>query len=454
MILVEGAVQCIGSSSFLKNKLGAGYHLRIEYNKAQSSPETITKMVKTHLPKAVLEKTTDLELIFLLPKKEETNFVNLFKAMEEEKSSTGEPIIRNFGITATSMEEVFLRISAIAKHGENNKIDMPKLVASCKAIFDQLQFKGRSFWRTSWAYLMIIKLHTIRDWNNLLMLCLFNCIFNLFLIGLIKNLFTSPNEMINFKPNLYDERAVYVRGADTEVRSTLAIFMQPKVVKGPFTLANLSHGHYALDYAESSKFPSTLLYNRTYAHSLPILINLVANMFASKNSIAIETRSYPLLPTLINMMMVEWMALILLYIVLIVVSITIALRVVVEKENKVEEYLRVVGLHPLSYWLPNLLVHTFLFLTIELIIFIFSFYAFNRTLTLPVVVPYYALFLLLFAPTSLTMCYIFIQFMPDKQTAENTLLISILFVSICTGSFNNQVYQFHRFRRAAESWRI
>uniref|UniRef100_A0A8B7TJB2 ATP-binding cassette sub-family A member 3-like n=1 Tax=Castor canadensis TaxID=51338 RepID=A0A8B7TJB2_CASCN len=67
-IMVRGTLQCCGSSVFLKQIYGAGYHIVME-REPHCDVEKISAMIKSQVPSATLEKNIGGELSFILPKK-------------------------------------------------------------------------------------------------------------------------------------------------------------------------------------------------------------------------------------------------------------------------------------------------------------------------------------------------------------------------------------------------
>ncbi|XP_062578105.1 phospholipid-transporting ATPase ABCA3-like, partial [Saccostrea cucullata] len=105
-IMAEGVVKCCGTSHFLKKAFGAGYHLVMVKDKSCNVAE-VTKLVQSHVSSAVLESEISAELSYLLPFDQSETFSQLFMDVEKKKSSLG---IQSFGTTATTMEEVFLKV--------------------------------------------------------------------------------------------------------------------------------------------------------------------------------------------------------------------------------------------------------------------------------------------------------------------------------------------------------
>ena len=109
-IMSEGKLRCSGSSLFLKSRYGIGYHMTLVKESHCVSSE-VEALVRLFVPSA--EKVTDvgMELSFILPSSDASKFPDLFDKLESTKASLG---IGSFGVSITTMEEVFLKV------GEDN----------------------------------------------------------------------------------------------------------------------------------------------------------------------------------------------------------------------------------------------------------------------------------------------------------------------------------------------
>ncbi|XP_064446386.1 phospholipid-transporting ATPase ABCA3-like [Mirounga angustirostris] len=106
-IMVKGSLQCCGSSIFLKRIYGVGYHI-IMVKESHCNVEEIIRVVDQHIPEARLENNVAAELSFILPKEYTHRFKDLLTDLENRQKELG---IGSFGVSITTMEEVFLRVS-------------------------------------------------------------------------------------------------------------------------------------------------------------------------------------------------------------------------------------------------------------------------------------------------------------------------------------------------------
>ncbi|XP_059504051.1 retinal-specific phospholipid-transporting ATPase ABCA4 isoform X3 [Stegostoma tigrinum] len=145
-IISQGKLQCCGSSLFLKNCFGSGFYLTLvrRMKKAQRrkqgamptctcgtgcccscsncSPidetlpeeeidgdvDTLTNLIKHHVPDAKLMENVGQELYYLLPSKDFKHraYASLFREIEETLQDLG---LSSFGVSDTSLEEIFLK---------------------------------------------------------------------------------------------------------------------------------------------------------------------------------------------------------------------------------------------------------------------------------------------------------------------------------------------------------
>ncbi|PIK54928.1 putative ATP-binding cassette sub-family A member 3 [Apostichopus japonicus] len=105
-VMSHGVLQCFGSSLFLKKKYGVGYHMAM-VKEPECDTQTITKVIQSFVPGALMESNAGAELSFVLPEESVTHFEALFTKIEKEKQ---ELKISGYGASLTTMEEVFLKV--------------------------------------------------------------------------------------------------------------------------------------------------------------------------------------------------------------------------------------------------------------------------------------------------------------------------------------------------------
>uniref|UniRef100_A0A1J3IH85 ABC transporter A family member 1 n=1 Tax=Noccaea caerulescens TaxID=107243 RepID=A0A1J3IH85_NOCCA len=160
-IMANGSLKCCGSSIFLKHHFGVGYTLTL----VKTSPAaSVAALVHRHIPSATCVSEVGNEISFKLPLASLPCFENMFREIEScMKSSVDIPNIseiegsdygiQSYGISVTTLEEVFLRVAgsnldiedkqedplvspdteaSVVCIGSTQKSTMqPKLLASC-----------------------------------------------------------------------------------------------------------------------------------------------------------------------------------------------------------------------------------------------------------------------------------------------------------------------------------
>ncbi|XP_060028541.1 ATP-binding cassette sub-family A member 17-like [Erinaceus europaeus] len=108
-IMAKGALQCCGSSLFLKQKYGAGYYITLVKTPGCDT-EQIVHVITHHIPNAIYQASIGEELTFILPKDQAHRFESLFADLEEKQEELG---ITSFGASVTTMEEVFIKVTQL-----------------------------------------------------------------------------------------------------------------------------------------------------------------------------------------------------------------------------------------------------------------------------------------------------------------------------------------------------
>ncbi|XP_053687488.1 phospholipid-transporting ATPase ABCA3-like [Sabethes cyaneus] len=109
-IMAEGELKAAGSSFFLKKKFGVGYRLTCVKN-VDCNPANLEALLKNHIPDIHIDTDIGTELSFILSEKYTESFQPMLQDLEENCENLG---ISSFGISLTTMEEVFLKVGSDA----------------------------------------------------------------------------------------------------------------------------------------------------------------------------------------------------------------------------------------------------------------------------------------------------------------------------------------------------
>ncbi len=108
-IMAEGQLRCAGSPIFLKSKYGVGYNLTLIKAESGADVPAIKDVVQKHVPAAEMYSNVGAELSYRLPLAASAKFPNMFDALDSKLSALG---IETYGVSVTTMEEVFLQVAA------------------------------------------------------------------------------------------------------------------------------------------------------------------------------------------------------------------------------------------------------------------------------------------------------------------------------------------------------
>jgi ATP-binding cassette subfamily A (ABC1) protein 3 len=139
-IMAHGKLQCVGSPLFLKNRFGVGYtltivkkthinHVKIDNSTYASISKDIHNLVHSYIPDAEPLSDVGAEQSFRLPFSASSKFVELFGVLDSRKAQLG---IGEYGISVTTLEEVFLRVGHLEAHAtaDASPLTVPNAVES------------------------------------------------------------------------------------------------------------------------------------------------------------------------------------------------------------------------------------------------------------------------------------------------------------------------------------
>lgn len=105
VVMGDGEFKCIGNSLFLKNHYGEGYRISIITN----YPDQTFKLLLDIVPSAKLEDSSGGSLMVSVPRTEPKQIERLFRVMEGEEESELVGLINDWGISNSTLEEVFIK---------------------------------------------------------------------------------------------------------------------------------------------------------------------------------------------------------------------------------------------------------------------------------------------------------------------------------------------------------
>ncbi|KAG5510167.1 hypothetical protein JKF63_07064 [Porcisia hertigi] len=107
-IMSRGRLKCSGSSVFLKSHLGLGYSITMSLQNGSSS-ERVSELVRSSVNGAREVGVNGSEVMYRLPDKSVLQFPAFLDRLEAFQNELG---VRGYSLSATTLEEVFLRVSS------------------------------------------------------------------------------------------------------------------------------------------------------------------------------------------------------------------------------------------------------------------------------------------------------------------------------------------------------
>jgi ATP-binding cassette subfamily A (ABC1) protein 3 len=116
----DGRLVCSGSTLFLKNKFGVGYNITIAKRDPKVSSQPIINLVTKHVPNCKVTTDVSAEVAMQLPMEEVDRFPKLFDELDAKKKELD---FESYGVSITTLEEVFLKVAEIRKDSEEDNSD-------------------------------------------------------------------------------------------------------------------------------------------------------------------------------------------------------------------------------------------------------------------------------------------------------------------------------------------
>jgi ABC-type multidrug transport system ATPase subunit len=115
-VMADGHLRCIGTSLHLKNKFGLGYRLNL--NCKDNQQHALREMVNAMLPGSELIAESGTSFVFGIKTENMEKVIPFFKHIEENMDNP-QFLVKDWGISQTTLEEVFLKVT---KHGDDGVV--------------------------------------------------------------------------------------------------------------------------------------------------------------------------------------------------------------------------------------------------------------------------------------------------------------------------------------------
>ncbi|XP_028569482.2 ABC-type organic anion transporter ABCA8-like isoform X2 [Podarcis muralis] len=287
----QGRLSCVGSSLFLKKKWGVGYHLRMHVNELYD-PERTTSLVKQYIPAAKLSAQHENELSYILPLENVDKFPDLFSDMDRQK----ELGIVNYGVTMTTLEDVFLKLEGNEmidekegpKGADEMEQDLLLLSDTGKATIS-----GSELWRQQVCAMARMHFLNLKResklWGTLLLL--FGILLAPLVIQVLLYTIWGSLHCAELHPGLYFEPGKEsFRGSAgllilNNTGASIDNFIQAvknqnvlvEVVSGKNVSDQLVHNGAIMVALEDKKYRFTLICHMEVTNCFPVLVNIISN---------------------------------------------------------------------------------------------------------------------------------------------------------------------------------
>ena len=411
-VMSHGRIQCLGTNLFLKNRFGIGYHLLIEVKQGDTNKKKqIEKLVQENCPNSKISRrfgsSSNETLDFALPFESVSSFPQLFSILETDKmqSANNDSLVSAYSLAQPTLEEVFLKLEDLqADENLTEGIEKRASPSNMKSeekgnVADQHVWQSPPMLKRSQQ----VKALALARFRNTYRAPVFYIVVVLFPIAfLIFGLAFATNNVSVSQTPLVLNQSLFLGAPQSE----LTFVNQTQSNMDPFLNAlGFSNNHqfnsssgmlqYLLNNAVSqttygisglvieSNQTFQAFYNSTYTHYMAYFVNAIASALyvseksnSSKWSGIVEATSWPFSEPSISINSAVITSMIFIALGLSFSSSSWMIEVILDRENKVDNLLRVQGMSRLMYWLSFFIVDICM-ATIAPIVFIILFYAFN-----------------------------------------------------------------------------
>ncbi|RWS12308.1 hypothetical protein B4U79_09945 [Dinothrombium tinctorium] len=427
VIMVNGRLRCAGTSLFLKNRFGVGYHLKIVVT-ANEHKNFINELVFSEITNSKPEKSSPVEVSYMLPHAEVSKFHSLFTKIESFMNSA-EAKVRSYGISMTTLEEVFLKLGEETRHEASS----PQASSEFSSLSNIEMVIKPSFFITFTTLLKTRFILMIKQPASIVPIIILPITIILLSYFLTKNVGQNGTKSKSLKLSMdlyssFERNFIYNSSEKLESfeNSLQNLNVNPLHVDNYLNFEILRKSYIAADInnylPDSTKW--NWYFNSSMLHALPIVQNLLTNVFwlsFFNKSLSISTYSEPFASSKVQFDPNIYTFIIFSSIVLPMVPALLATEVVEDRESKIKGFLRVCGVSTFCYWFTVLTTHSIIFLII--IILMLASQAF--LLKLPFLQDFTAftaalIVFLLFIPASFLCSYVLLHMFNKTETARSS----------------------------------
>ncbi|XP_044794440.2 cholesterol transporter ABCA5 isoform X2 [Bubalus bubalis] len=408
-VISQGMLKCVGSSIFLKSKWGIGYRLSM-YIDRYCATESLSSLVKQHIPAATLLQQNEQQLVYSLPFKDMDKFSGLFSALDSH-SNLG---VISYGVSMTTLEDVFLKLeveaeidqadySVFSQQPQEEELDSKSFDEMEQSLLILSESKAalvsaKGLWRQQ--VFTIARFHFLnlrRESKSLrsvllLLLIFFTVQIFMFLvhhslknavvpIRLVPDLyFLKPGD----QPDKYRTSLLLQNSTDSDISDLLSFFTNQNIMVTMFNdtdyMSAAPHSA-ALNVVRSERdYVFTAVFNSSMVYSLPVLMNIISNYYLYHSNVteSIQVWNTPFFQEITDIVFKIELYFQAALLGVIVTAMPPYFAMENAENHKIKAYtqLKLSGLLPSAYWLGQAIVDIPLFFVV-LTLMIGSLFAFH-----------------------------------------------------------------------------
>ncbi|XP_067403405.1 cholesterol transporter ABCA5 isoform X2 [Emydura macquarii macquarii] len=408
-VISQGMLKCVGSSLFLKTKWGIGYRLSMHID-GYCNIEATTALIKQHMPGASLLQQNELQLVYNLPFKDMDKFSGLFSDLDTH-SHLG---VITYGVSMTTLEDVFLKLEIEAEIDQADysvfNSQQAEEEVDTKA-FDEMEqsllilsetkssaVSTTALWKKQVSTIAKVHFLNLRRENKtvrvILLLLLVFLVVQIFMF-LIHHSFKKSVVPIRLSPDLYllkpgekyhkyKTSLLLQNSTGLNVDNLISSLRNQKILIEMFNdsdYVSVAPHNAALNVSLSEKnYIFTAVFNNTMVHSLPVLINIISNLFLHNLNVTetIQIWSSPFIQEIADTVFKLEFFFEATLLGIIVTGMPPYFAMENAENHKIKAYpqLKISGLYPSAYWTGQAVIDFPLFFII-LVLMIGSLFAFH-----------------------------------------------------------------------------
>jgi len=480
-IMAKGRMKCEGSPMFLKQSYSVGYTLTMSVDPTRDL-KPLHSLVKETVQGAEHLPTGAEEVAYRLPMAQAAKFPEVFTALETTRASDFG--VRGFGVTVTTLEEVFLRITHEEEAGKLPVEDLHESRLSRDAAAAATGAKATPMWATrasedeksfgrQFIALCAKRFHNIKRDRRTQVFQIVVPVVGILFSMLLLNIQIIPKQpALNINATMYARKGIYNPQVDIANCAQLNGMGFPayspvysvgdnmgldsvgfsNYLQQTFSTHGGKERYISFFCDDSFTGASVLLHNYTALHGIPEAIHLyskgMTDALAGGNA-TMKLESWPMPSTnrqdALFSAIRSFMVGIVILIPFTFVPSTFVSWVVKEKECKAKHLQLVSGMSYYTYWLANFVFDICSFLVTMACVFII-FFAFDRTEYVGDGAKIGGTFMLLFlyGLSGVTAAYFISFFFDEHSTAQNVVMMGnfiagfvCVFLIFMLGRFDN-----------------